>query len=256
MPAEIFDQERQAWIAAHAGIWLIQKRRAELLGKRIRARIRAPITNPDTHDDQVTPWILMRKPTTQAGSLENALVMVAAVAAPLGWPLGRMLYTGLVGLIPERLQSYPIVALAWAAVLSGAPLPLLYSPSPSLTSTLIVPWLLAQLPATFASAAVYGGLEGWLAIDGSSEWWPLTPELRAVNANLILGPDPVLMPTLLDPVPTSAKPADTKHVPRRRPAPVNWFRVGIPAAITTAGALWYTTIVLRGVMSLPNELLS
>jgi len=63
------------------------------------------------------------------------------------------------------------------------------------------------------------------------------------------------MPTLLDPVPASTKPEDTKNIPRRRPAPINWSRVGIPAAITTAGTLWYATIVVRGVMAHPTQLL-
>ena len=55
MPAEVFDEERRAWIAARAGIWMFQKRRAELLGKRIRARSRAKVgARPDPHDDQVT----------------------------------------------------------------------------------------------------------------------------------------------------------------------------------------------------------
>lgn len=41
-----------------------------------------------------------------------------------------MLYSLIIGLIPERLQAYPIAALLWAAIISGAPLPLLYDPNP------------------------------------------------------------------------------------------------------------------------------
>jgi hypothetical protein len=122
MPAEIFDEERRAWIAARAGIWMVQKRRAELLGKRIRARSRAKVgARPDPHDDQVTPPLVFRTSSTTTGALETGVLAASAAAAPIGWPLGRMLYAVIIGLIPERLQSYPIAALTWAAVLSGRP---------------------------------------------------------------------------------------------------------------------------------------
>lgn len=257
MPAEIYDEERRAWIAARAGIWMFQKRRAELLGKRIRARSRTNVgARPDPHDDQVTAPLVFRTSSTSTGALETAVVGAAAAVAPIGWPLGRLLYTVIVGLIPERLQSYPIAALCWAAVLSGAPLPLFYDPNPSLTSTLIVPWVLAQIPATFAAAAAYGVLEGWLAIDGSSDWWPLTPAQRDIDDTLILGPSPVPMPTLLDP-PTSSTShsADALPIPRRRPAPVNWIMLSIPAALSAGGALWYLAAVASAVMAQPVEML-
>jgi hypothetical protein len=258
MPAEVFDEERRAWIAAHAGIWMFQKRRAELLGKRIRARSRARVgARPDPHDDQVTAPLVFRTSSTTTGALETGVVAAIAAAAPIAWPLGRVFYAVIVGLIPERLQSYPIAALTWAAVLSGAPLPLLYDPNPSLASTLLVPWLLAQVPATFAAAAAYGVLEGWLAIDGSSDWWPMTPAQRNVDDTLILGPAPASMPTLLDPAPQGdSKSRDAPRVPRRRPAPVNWVRLLVPAGIATAGALWSVMIVASAVMAYPASLLT
>lgn len=258
MPAEVFDEERRAWIAARAGIWMFQKRRAELLGKRIRARSRAKVgARPDPHDDQVTAPLVFRTSSTTTGALETGVVAAIAAAAPIGWPVGRMLYMVIVGLIPERLQSYPIAALTWAAVLSGAPLPLLYDPSPSLVSTLIVPWLLAQVPATFAAAAAYGVLEGWLAIDGSSDWWPMTPAQRDIDDTLILGPAPVSMPTLLDPAPPgSSRSADAPRVPRRRPAPVNWTRLSLPAAISAIGTFWYLAAVAGALMSSSAQLLA
>lgn len=257
MPAEVFDEERRAWIAARAGIWMFQKRRAELLGKRIRARSRAKVgTRPDQHDDQVTPPLVVRTSSTPTGALETGIAAAAALAAPIGWPIGRSLYATIVRLIPERLQSYPIAALAWTAVLSGAPLPLFYDPGPTLSSTLIIPWILAQIPASFAAAAAYGVLEGWLAIDGSSDWWPLTPAQRDVDDTLILGPDPLPMPTLLDPIRSTARSDDAPRIPRRRPAPVNWIRLTVPAAIAATGTLWYFTAVTGALMSYPSALLS
>lgn len=258
MPAEVFDEERRAWIAGRAGIWMFQKRRAEMLGKVIRARSRAKVgARPDPHDDQVTPPLLFRTSSTSTGALESGVVTAIAAAAPIGWPLGRVLYAVITQLIPERLQSYPIVALTWAAVLSGAPLPLLYDPSPSLTSTLLIPWLLAQVPATFATAAAYGVLEGWLAIDGSSDWWPLTPAQRDIDDTLILGPAPISMPTLLDPAPTdTARSPDAPRVPRRRPAPVNWARLAIPAAIAALGTAWYLAAVALALLHFPAHALA
>jgi hypothetical protein len=258
MPAEIYDEERRAWIAARAGIWMFQKRRAELLGKRIRARSRAKVgARPDPHDDQVTPPLIFRTSSTTTGAVETGVAAALAAAAPLGWPAGRMLYTVITGLIPERLQAYPIAALLCAAIISGAPLPLLYDPNPSLMSTLIVPWLLAQIPATFASAAAYGVLEGWLAIDGSSDWWPLAPAQRDVDDTLILGPAPVSMPTLLDPDPAAGKPlSDALRVPRRRPAPVNWTRLALPAAIAALGSLWYLAAVATALAHFPATALA
>ncbi|MGE0216176.1 MAG: hypothetical protein AB7S95_10540, partial [Mycolicibacterium sp.] len=149
-----------------------------------------------------------------------------------------------------------IAALLWAAIISGAPLPLLYDPNPSLASTLLIPWLLAQIPATCAAAATYGVLEGWLAIDGSSDWWPLTPAQRDVDDTLILGPAPVSMPTLLDPAPTTGnRSSDALPVPRRRPAPVNWTRLALPATVAGAGTIWYLAAVLAAAIAIPSALL-
>lgn len=258
MAAEVFDEERRAWISARAGIWMFQKRRAELLGKRIRARSRAKVgARPDPHDDQVTPPLIFRTSATATGAVETGVVGVLAVAAPVGWPFGRVLYGVITGLIPERLQAYPIAALTGAAIISGAPLPLLYDPNQTLTSILLIPWLLAQIPASFATAAAYGILEGWLAIDGSSDWWPLTPTQRDVDDTLILGPTPVSMPTLLDPAPSGASHSeDAPRIPRRRPAPINWMRLAIPAGVALAGSLWYLAVVASALAAYPAALLT
>jgi hypothetical protein len=244
-----YDEERRAWIAAHAGIWMFQKRRAEILAKRIRARSRATVgARPDPHDDQVTPAVFFRTSTTTTGAVEYLVVTAAVVLAPLGWPAGRLLSGLLVRLIPDRLQSYPIVALAWAAVISGLPLPLLYNPAPTLTSIVLIAWFTGQLPAAFAAAACYGILDGWLAIDGASSWWPLEPAQREVNAALILGPAPVVMPTLLDP-PRSATRPDAPRVPRRRPAPINWWMICTPLAAYALGTLWYVARIATEFLS-------
>ncbi|MGH3971259.1 MAG: hypothetical protein ACRDTV_24940, partial [Mycobacterium sp.] len=156
MPADIFDDQRRAWISAHAGVLLFQKRRAELLAKRIRAHQRSHVgARPDPHDDNVTPPLPLRSPRNSSGAVENLLVLLCAVIAPLGWPLGKLGYLLIVTLIPERLRAYPIPALMWSSALAALPLPF-YSPSPGLWPELITPWLLTQIPATLLTASVYG----------------------------------------------------------------------------------------------------
>jgi hypothetical protein len=118
-------------------------------------------------------------------------------------------------------------------------------------SALLVPWLLSQIPASFAAAAAYGVMEGWLAIDGSSDWWPLAPAQRNIDDRLILGPVPLPTPTLLDPTTTPANPDDIPRVPRRRPAPISWPRLAAPAILVALGTLWHLSAVAGAVMGNP-----
>lgn len=253
MPAEVFDEQRRAWIAAHAGIFLFQKRRAELLGKKIRAHAHAQVgARPDPHDDHVTPPLVFRTPSTSTGGVETALVAIGAVAAPVGWLAGRVLYCCILTLIPEKLRAYPIPALVWTAGLCGAPLPVLFDPSPTLWSALVAPWLLAQIPATFLAAGIYGALEGWLAVDGSTDWWPLTPVAVEVDDDLILGPGNVAMPTVLDPTSQSAGPAPT---PRRRVAPrIRWVPLLSGGVLVTVIIAWYCVLILSAALDFPGRL--
>jgi hypothetical protein len=64
-------------------------------------------------------------------------------------------------------------------------------------------------------------------------------------------PAPLPMPTRLDPAATT-RPDDAPRVPRRRPAPINWIRLAIPAAIATTGTLWY----LGAGIAVPAELVT
>ncbi|MGV7254580.1 hypothetical protein PJI20_10135 [Mycobacterium kansasii] len=248
----MFDEQRRAWIAAHAGILLFQKRRAELLGKRIRAAERARIgARPDPHDDQVTPPLVFRTASTSTGAVESVLVAVCAVAAPLGWSLGRLLYDWITTLIPHKLQAYPIPALIWVSVLSGAPLPLLFDPAPGLWSMLVMPWLLAQIPATFLAAGVYGVLEGWLAVDGSTDWWPLTPAAPEVDDDLLLGPAEVAMPTVLDAVPAPREPV---AIPRKSTPPtIRWVPMISGIVLASIGVIWYCWAVGSTLLHYPLD---
>jgi hypothetical protein len=192
---------------------------------------------------------VFRSPSTSTGGLETVVVTSCAVAAPLGWLLGRATYSCILTVIPEKLRAYPIPALLWAGVLCGMPLPLLYDPSGSLSSVLVVPWLIAQLPAIFLAAAVYGILEGWLTVDGSTNWWPLTPLAADVDDDLILGPGYVSMPTVLDPTPSASAPRVTPQ--RRAPARIRWFPMLSGATIAVMLIVWYCYAVLSVVLSAP-----
>src|ERR1700757_5452837 len=90
--ADRFDEMRRAWIAAHQGASTIQRRRAEILGRRIRSRQRRVATAvPDPHDDTVLPPLALRTAKSHPGQVELMVVVAAALVAPLGWPGGWLL---------------------------------------------------------------------------------------------------------------------------------------------------------------------
>ena len=201
-----FDEVRRAWIAGHQGWSTIQRRRAEQLGRRVRARQRQRAAAiPDPHDDTVLPPLWLRSAKSPASQIEMAVVLAAALLAPLGWFGGWVVKNLLAQLIPTTLRSYPIAALLW----SGAGLGLLtillgqaaYDPAQSLRQVALLPWGCLQLGAVPAVAGVYGIAEGWLAVPGSQQWWPLitpTRPLTPQDAAEILGGYDLTGPGLLD----------------------------------------------------------
>lgn len=84
-----FDEVRREWIARHAGVFTIQKRRAEILNRHIRDRHRKLAgARPNPHDDNVIKPLPARRADTVEGYVEAAIVAVAALLAPIGWPAG------------------------------------------------------------------------------------------------------------------------------------------------------------------------
>ena len=201
-----FDEARRAWIADHHGWSTIQRRRAEQLGRRVRARQRhRAAAVPDPHDDTVLAPLWLRTAKSPAAQMEMTLVLIAAFAVPLGWVGGRMFKNTVVRLVPTTLRGYPIAALVW----SGAGLglltlllcPLVYDPSDSLQQTALLPWAGAQVAAVPAAAGLYGVAEGWPVVPESRQWWPLTPPARSLtsrDAAEILGGYDLTGPGLLD----------------------------------------------------------
>jgi hypothetical protein len=210
-----FDEVRRAWIAQHQGWSLIQRRRAEQLGRRVRARQRRRVAAvPDPHDDTSLPPLILRTAKSPTSQVELAAVAILALCFPLGWLAGVALKAVLVKLIPTTLRAFPIAALLWSGVALGAPILALYDPSPTFGQMVAVPWLCAQLAAAPLVAGVYGIAEGWLAIPGSDQWWPLTPPaptLSPEDAAEILGPYDITGPPVVEPHPL---PRHGERIPR------------------------------------------
>ncbi|MDA2893391.1 hypothetical protein PDG61_20925 [Mycolicibacterium sp. BiH015] len=186
-----FDDLRRAWIAAHQGWSTIQRRRAELLGRRIRARQRAIASAvADPHDDTSLPPIWLRTSKSPATHIELLMILGLGMSVPIGWLLGWVFYTALARLVPGTLRGFPITALLWASVVLAVPVLVLYDPAPGFGNAVVVPWMCAQLVAIPAAAGVLGIANGWLALEASKAWWPLTPpkpSLSAAEAAEILG---------------------------------------------------------------------
>jgi hypothetical protein len=201
-PVDRFDEMRRAWIAAHQGFSTIQRRRAELLGRKVRARQRAIATAvPDPHDDTVIPPLWLRTTKSCASQVELLAVTVAAIVVPLGWIGGWLFQAAATQLIPSRLRAFPIAALLWSGALLGLLIVVIYDPAPTFGQVVFAPWLCLQLAAVPSVAGVYGLAEGWLAVPGSNQWWPLTPPkqpLTAEDAATILGGYDITGPALLD----------------------------------------------------------
>ena len=198
-PADRFDEVRRKWIARHQHAFTFQKRRQEVLARRIRDRAWEKTgARVDPADDDVIHSVFRRGHSTVYAVGDLVLLGVLAVAAPLGWPLGKALYHSVIQLIPGELRSYPIAAFLWAAVAVGLPLPLLYRPGDTWAATLFVPWLIAQLPAALLAAGVYGILEGWLAVDGARDWWPMRPPEDHEVVDFGVAPEDLTMPPLFE----------------------------------------------------------
>jgi hypothetical protein len=255
IPEDRFDELRRAWIARYAGIFPIQKRRAEILNRRIRDRRRRLAgARPSPYDDNVIKPLVARRAETVEGYVEAATVVIAVLLAPIGWAAGVALYQRIVGMVPQRLRSYPVVALLWASVGLGALTLFLYQHGTGLGTTLIAPWLIAQIPATFLAAGIYGILNGWLAVDGATEWWPLTPQPVPTDLDYPMGPDDMTGPGIfyqhdldVGEQPTPIAP-DSARPQTRSAAPI------VVALIVSAlGIVWTIATVVLGVRDTLSE---
>jgi hypothetical protein len=242
-----YDDVRRAWIARYSGIFTTQQRRADLLGRRIRDRQRCTAgARPDPRNDTVIAPLLTRRPAGLADTLELALTFTALLVAPLGWALGHLLYRWTLGFIPKRLRAVPIPALLWTAVGLGTVTAVLYRPATTTASALLAPWLIAQIPATFLAAGLCAILDGWLAVDSSRTWWPLTPTASPAELDIPLSADDLTAPGVFH---TLDLDSGTQHTPGQAPpsgrgpgmAPIT-----LALALILLGSIWLTIAVLCG----------
>jgi len=233
----------------------MQIRRGELLNRRIRRRTRDVAgARPSPYNDHPSHPLLTRGVKTVEGVLEVSIVIPAAILAPIGWPLGKLIYHRSEPLIPGRLRSYPIPAFLWSAVALGALLVLLYRPGDTLTNTIVAPWLLAQLPAAALTAGIYGILNGWLAVDGSTDWWPLTPTAPTVTLTLPLLPDDMTAPSpfrTIEPAdPIDRTPLGAGAV---RPMPRSAKLIAVGLILNAAGIVWTLAAVGVGIKTFAGQ---
>jgi hypothetical protein len=216
-PPDRFDEIRREWIATHQGWSTMQRRRAEQLSRimRRRQRIRTSAV-PDPHDDTVLDPLWIRATKSPASQVELVVVAVAAAIAPLGWLGGWVLHRFLTGLIPQTLRGFPVAALVWSGAALGTVTvlsnQLVDDAASSPGHIAVVLWVCQQLSVIPAVAAIYGIAEGWLALQGSGRWWPLTPvcpRLTAEDAALILGGYDMTGPGVIDARPL-AEPAPAR----------------------------------------------
>jgi len=182
-----FDEVRREWIAYHQGWSTIQRRRAEQLGRVVRKRQRIRTSAvPDPHDDTLIAPLWLRASKSPGAQLELSAVLLSAVVAPVGWPAGFAAYQAIVRLIPQTLRAFPIAAMLWTGAALGLVGLLLnelcYDPAGSIGQIAVLPWLCLQVAAAPVVAGIYGIANGWLAVTGSEQWWPLTPAKRALTA--------------------------------------------------------------------------
>ncbi|MBE1552266.1 hypothetical protein GGC64_006353 [Mycobacterium sp. OAS707] len=182
-----FDEVRREWIAYHQGWSTIQRRRAEQLGRVVRKRQRIRTSAvPDPHDDTLIAPLWLRASKSPGAQLELCAVLLSAVVAPIGWPAGFVVYQAIVRLIPQTLRAFPIAAMLWVGAALGLVGLLLYAlcydPAGTLGQIAVLPWLCLQVATVPVVAGIYGIANGWLAVAGSEQWWPLTPAKRALTA--------------------------------------------------------------------------
>lgn len=206
LPPDRFDDIRREWIAHHQGWSTVQRRRAENLGRIVRKRQRIRTSAvPDPHDDTRIDPLWMRAAKSRPARVELTVVGLAAVVAPIGWAAGWALKTALVRLIPQTLRGFPVAAMLWAGVGLGALTVLIsqlvYDPAGSFGQVVVLPWWCLQLVMVPIVTGIYGIAEGWLAVEGSNQWWPLTPvkkPITAEDAAAILGAYDMTGPGVVD----------------------------------------------------------
>ena len=101
-PPDRFDEIRRKWIARYQHGFTFQKRRQEVLARQIRDRAWEKTgARVDPADDDVIHSLFRRGHTTVYALQGPGVIGVLAIAAPMGWPLGRRSITALFNSFPR-----------------------------------------------------------------------------------------------------------------------------------------------------------
>jgi hypothetical protein len=125
----------------------------------------------------------LRNSKSAASHIEALVVLVAAMVIPLGWLGGWLLKHAISQAIPRTLRGFPVAVLLWGGAVLGLLIIVLYHPELTFGDVVLMPWICLQVAAMPAVAGAYGVAEGWLAVPGSDQWWPLLPNQRAITAD-------------------------------------------------------------------------
>lgn len=197
-----YDELRRQWIHDHWWHLESQRRRFEKLDIQIRGRLAARVlAAPSRRDDLARDPLLARGNQTLISVVESGAFFIMLLFIPLGWLAGRGLYKLYSALVPGVYRAYPLVPMWWYSLI-GLLIPMFFHPGHGLIANVAVPYVIAQLPAMFLVAGVYGIAEGWLAVPGSLQWSPRKlPELQmnAVDAAEIIGADDITAPPMVPP---------------------------------------------------------
>lgn len=210
----VFAEKRASWILRNAREYAFQRRRGELLKLEFDDLNRHMAgVDFNMHYQGITERLYLRSNTSRAAIKELIVVVGCAVLFPVAWPLGRLLYKWMARRIttsPKTADSIPITALAWigAALMFLGSLLITPGNASSFMWVLLLPWIVVQGAGTFLMASVYGILEGWLAIPGSTDWWPTPPPAAPTKK---AAPDEASSPKTLTP----PKPRPRLGPPRR-----------------------------------------
>jgi hypothetical protein len=185
MAALIYGRQRATWILNHAGPFAFQRTRGQKLQAELDDRERTTAgVNQNIHIQGITERLFLRKAESRAAILELMIIVAAAAIFPIAWPAGRLLYHRLahhietrLGVDPNVMPTIPITALCWigAAIMSLGAAVIDPSSATSLVGVVLAPWITIQGSGIFVVAGIYGALEGWLAVPGSTDWWPFPP---------------------------------------------------------------------------------
>lgn len=190
---------RAAWILNRYGWALFQRRRGQLIRKLMWEVDRELAgANPSQFAEVVTAPLHERPITSRAVAKEYATVIAGLVFLPLAWIGGRLLYKLLARLVPRKAIAYPITPLAAiAGGLSAAVALGMWLIHLTVLEWAYVPFLIAQIPGVFFIAALYGILEGWLGVQGSTDWWPEAQKPLETLDFEFLEPDVLNAPPML-----------------------------------------------------------